>query len=291
MRRRTGSLVGRTARVGAALVMAAGTLTGCVSQRDYDELYEANRSLESRNRQLLNDNQALEARISGLGASNTGAEVTIGELRQANARLRDQLGSAANTIATMEDRLSNMSFGRVDPTTDLALQNLASQYPDLIIYDADRGMLRFASDLTFASGSDQVQSSATDSLAALARVLNEQEAQAYDIKIIGHTDSQKISAGTQQRHPTNMHLAAHRAISVRSALGRGGVEWSRMYVAGWGEHRPLVPNSATGGTQQNRRVEVFLVPSTTDSTHGGGGETRADTDPDAPSSRVFDPTK
>ena len=93
-------------------------------------------------------------------------------------------------------------------------------------------------------------------------MLTSNEAQGYDVVVVGHTDSQRISSGTAQRHPTNMHLSAHRAISVRKVLGDRGVAWERIQAAGWGEHRPAVPNNANGGTAENRRVEIYLVPST-----------------------------
>jgi hypothetical protein len=59
-----------------------------------------------------------------------------------------------------------------------------------------------------------------------------------------------------------MHLSAHRAISVRRVLSDRGVAPERVQAAGWGEHRPSVPNTASGNTPANRRVEIYLVPST-----------------------------
>ena len=59
-----------------------------------------------------------------------------------------------------------------------------------------------------------------------------------------------------------MIASAKRAIAVRQVLGDAGLPWSRMSVAGWGEHRPAVVNNAGRGTEANRRVEIFLTPST-----------------------------
>ena len=61
-----------------------------------------------------------------------------------------------------------------------------------------------------------------------------------------------------------MHLSAHRAIAVRNVLGNAGVPWERMSVMGWGEYRPAVPNNPSTGTAANRRVEIFLTPSSWD---------------------------
>jgi chemotaxis protein MotB len=80
--------------------------------------------------------------------------------------------------------------------------------------------------------------------------------------VVGHTDNVPIRRGsTAAQHPTNMHLSAHRAISVRDALNADGVTANRFMVAGYGEFRPIVTNGARGA-DANRRVELFLVPMT-----------------------------
>jgi chemotaxis protein MotB len=253
------------------LAVLAGGLGGCVNQREYDKLWETNRSLQARNAELSTEIEDLRARLGGLDASGADAQSAIGRLQSENQTLRGQLASAQGVIADLESRLGNMSFSRLDPSTDSALRQLAARYPDLIVYDSSKGMLRFASDLTFRSGSDEVQPAAMDSLRALAGVLKSPEASGYDVIVVGHTDSQRISANTARRHPTNMHLSAHRAIAVRKALGDQGVAWEHMQAAGWGEYRPSVPNTGTGNTPQNRRVEIYLVASTYDGTPVGGG--------------------
>ncbi len=253
---------GRTLALTTLLVTVAGLGTGCVSQQEYDRLYETNQSLRSQNQDLQNRLGTLESNNSQLQGSAGDAQGVIGRLRSENSTLRDQLAASQNAFTSLEDRMNTLSIVQLDPATDRALSDLASQYPDMIIYDGERGMLRFVSDLTFASGSDQVQSSAMDSLKTLASVLSNNAASKYDVEIVGHTDDEKPGANTRRNHPTNMHLAAHRAISVRNALGQAGLDWSRMSVMGWGEHRPIIANNPGKGTPANRRVEIYLVPST-----------------------------
>lgn len=253
---------GRTIALTTLLVSVAGLGTGCVSQQEYDRLYETNQSLRSQNADLQNRLGTLESNNSQLQGSAGDAQGVIGRLRSENSTLRDQLAASQNAFASLEDRMNSLSIVQLDPATDRALSDLASQYPDMIVYDGESGMLRFVSDLTFASGSDQVQPSAMDSLKTLASVLSSNAASKYDLRIVGHTDDEKPGANTRRNHPTNVHLSAHRAISVRKALGDAGLDWSRMSVTGWGEYRPIVANNPGKGTAANRRVEIYLVPST-----------------------------
>lgn len=285
-----------TARVSlVGLLALAGGLGGCVSQQAYDDTVRENRALKSRNVELQGRLGDLEAAGAGLRAQlNEGPRAMAG-LEDAHALTLQRLNAAMETITDLEGRLDGMQFSQLDPVTDDALRELAGRYPNMVRYDAERGMLQFASDLTFASGSADVQAQAKNSLAALADILKSNEALAYDVRVVGHTDSQPISAKTRQRHATNMHLSAHRAISVRSELVSLGVPASRVMAAGWGEFRPAVQNSANGNTPANRRVEIYLFPGS-----GGGSSsfgttkpagTNATIDRDGLGGSSFEPTK
>jgi chemotaxis protein MotB len=243
------------------LVAAIGALAlglgGCNNKNN--DLLESNRALTDRNQQLVAELEAKDATIASLQQGMDSAQRTAGggrdqvsQLMAENARLRDQLNG-------MDEKLKNMNFGSLDAETDAALRALAAQYSDMIEYDQQRGMVRFKSDLTFASGSDEVTSAGKQSLDALARILQSAATINYDVRVVGHTDSQKISANTAKHHPTNMHLSAHRAISARNELVHMGVQAERVEVAGRGEFMPLVQNTSSGNTPQNRRVEIFLV--------------------------------
>lgn len=248
----------------AACVLGLGALVsgGCVSQQAYDDLLTENRTLTSRNVDLQSRVGELEQMTRGLQQNTTDSRGAMSDLDRANAMLRQQLNQSRATILDLEDRLDSIQLREIDPTTDLALTRLAARYPDLLAYDSQRGMIRLASDLTFDSGSAEVKAEAKQSLSALGEVLGSPEASGYDIRIVGHTDSATPSARTKQRHPTNMHLSAHRAIAVRQELLAMGLRPSRMYAAGWGEFRPVVPNNPDGNTRENRRVEIYLLPAT-----------------------------
>ena len=250
-------------RLGRVILLAVGLgLGGCASQQNYDQLMDANRSLKERNEELLRQNQELTNESALLQKQRTANEAALTDLTKLNATLKKQLADAGIDITELGKRLAGLSLTPLDPETDRALTALAAQYPDMIKYDSAKGMLRFASDLTFNSGDDAVQESAKASLAAFSKILTSGAASAYEVFIVGHTDAQPISSRTAARHPTNMHLSAHRAIAVRAALAALGVPADKMYVAGWGEYRPAVPSGPRGNPPQTRRVEIFLTRST-----------------------------
>jgi chemotaxis protein MotB len=252
------SRLGRMMRMAAAAAMVGITalgLTGC--NAGGNNLLEANRALQERVTALQAENEALNN-------TNQQLQAALAARDKALADLQSQMSMLANSGSGMDakyrellDRFNSLRFGSLDPETDAALRELAAQHPDLIEYVPELGMLRFKSDVTFASGSDEVNASARPTLQQLASILNNAAA-GYDVKILGHTDSQPVRRSVN-RHPTNMHLSAHRAISVRRELVNMGVAPQRFEVAGRGEFDPLVPNNANGNTPRNRRVEVYLM--------------------------------
>ena len=244
----------------AAVVTLAAVAGGCVSQQSHDGIADTNKTLQSRNTELarqLDQEQQLTKRQADQLVRN---EQAIGSLEGSNASLLTQLESERGLMQGFESRLQGIAFGPLDAETDRALAELQRKYPDIIKYDAQRGMLRFSSDLTFTSGSANVKPEAGKSLEQLAGVLKTGAGKSYELLVVGHTDAQRVSnPATVAKHPTNMHLSAHRAIAVRNTLRGAGLPSNGIMIAGWGEHRPIVANSSTGNTPLNRRVEIFLT--------------------------------
>ena len=109
----------------------------------------------------------------------------------------------------------------------------------------------FKSDFLFAVNSSTIQPGAYDELNRVANVLKQYPQ--TNIQIAGHTDD----TGSEQ---TNMTLSQRRAEAVRNALQGMGVSPSRMTLIGYGESRPVAPNNTEAGRQQNRRVEIRIIP-------------------------------
>lgn len=244
------------------LVAAVSLLTGCIGQGQYDRLYETNRSLTARNADLTRERDEARAQADLLRRNYGNSAGALADLQRQVSELTKQRDQAMSDYKSLEERLAGLKFGPVDEQTDRALEALANEFKDFIRYDSSRGMLRFASDLTFDSGSDVLKENARQALQALAQILQSASASAYDVVIEGHTDSQRIAnPATLREHKTNRHLSAHRAVSVVGELSGLGVSNDRMLAAGWGEYRPAMQNAANGNTPGNRRVEIFLVKS------------------------------
>ena len=236
------------------------SVAGCVPQQKYDDMLNAYRSKE----QQVHEAQA-----------------EIETLRSNERMLREQLQNADNdfkrAISQLDSREMDIDQLRMDyeafkvavdnletvalpATLNMALKKLSDQHAELLSYDPETGMLRFSSDLTFELGSASLSSAAKQTLSQLAAILNSADAMSFEAQVVGHTDNVPIRRpATRAKHPTNVHLSAHRAISVRNAMVNDGISANRVQIAGYGEYRPIAPNG-TKGAAANRRVEIYLQP-------------------------------
>ncbi|MFN2259839.1 MAG: OmpA family protein [Parasphingopyxis sp.] len=81
------------------------------------------------------------------------------------------------------------------------------------------------------------------------------------IDIYGHTDSDGSDA-------YNLSLSERRAQAVADYLVSRGVSRARIETRGFGESQPIASNATAAGKQQNRRVEIKIVPITQNDVSG-----------------------
>lgn len=117
----------------------------------------------------------------------------------------------------------------------------------------------FPSGLLFASGKATLSASAKADLANFAKQLDAD----MDLCIYGYTDNDPWKGSTaEQSVEKNKQLSLQRASSVRDVLLTGGVTSSQIReLDGLGESNPIASNSTAAGKEQNRRVEVYILPS------------------------------
>jgi chemotaxis protein MotB len=243
------------------------TLTGCVAQEKYNALKLDRDGLAEQLGKSQNDASTARAEADSYkqqlaslmsNGGNMGGLVT--NLQQQNANLQAQLDE-------MNRRYSDamkMSGGSSALPAALSseLTQFANSNPDLVDFDAARGIVKFKSDVTFSPGSAEVTGKATTALSRFSQILNSPAAAGYELMVAGHTDNtsvvnpETIKAG----HKDNWYLSAHRAISVSKALISDGVNGQRLAVTGYADQRPIASNGSESGKQQNRRVEVLILP-------------------------------
>lgn len=115
----------------------------------------------------------------------------------------------------------------------------------------DRLIVSFPEAILFAVNSFTVRPGLNSDMAALARSLERYPDST--VQIVGHTDSDGDAAFNQQ-------LSERRANAVADVLLDQGVPFNRIQTFGRGESQPIATNLTPEGKQQNRRVEIVILP-------------------------------
>lgn len=120
-----------------------------------------------------------------------------------------------------------------------------------VVQQGNNITLAMPGNITFATNSADLNASFYPVLDKVSSTLVQ-----YDqtmVEVAGHTDSTGGAA-------YNQALSERRAQSVAAYLTSRGVRGARLIVVGDGESHPIASNDTPEGRQQNRRVELTIVP-------------------------------
>ncbi|MCS6969516.1 MAG: OmpA family protein [Planctomycetota bacterium] len=196
---------------------------------------------------------ALLALLAGCASSEkrelTYKDVEIDEYKRQIAELEEQLyrkdAAAVQQQLSGKDESVATIQSAVDPNTRVSTREVEVSF-------------EVPSEVLFKSGSAQLTAAAKSSLNKVVAVIRERFPN-HDIRVVGHTDDQKITR-TKHLWQDNWDLSAARAREVLLYLESRGIPASRLGLAGYGDQRPLVPNTSEQNRQRNRRVEIIAIP-------------------------------
>jgi outer membrane protein OmpA-like peptidoglycan-associated protein len=117
----------------------------------------------------------------------------------------------------------------------------------------DEIVLNMPGNLTFDTDRAEIRPDFYPVLNSVVKVLKEYEKTL--IEVSGFTDSSGSDAHNQE-------LSLRRADAVGGYLKGQGVNPARVQAQGFGEQHPIASNDTPTGRQENRRVELRLVPLT-----------------------------
>lgn len=133
-----------------------------------------------------------------------------------------------------------------DVVGDIATQGCPSMKKETI-----QQRLSFAAkSIQFESGKDIINISSYPVLNEIVAIMN--ESTKLRIAIEGHTDN----SGVAQK---NMDLSARRAGAVMNYIAVRGITPSRLTSVGYGDTKPLEPNTTLEGRKANRRVDIKVI--------------------------------
>ena len=197
----------------------------------------------------------LSAINAKLQQSGTEKEQLAANLEQLKRALEEYKIRAA-ALERIKERFETLRT-KLKKLTDLGLK---------VEIRRNRMVIRLPGDVLFASGEDKLKKEGVAVLNAVAEVIsNDQQLKQRYFQVAGHTDNKPLKGG---EFKDNWGLSAMRARSVLVYLispndtkgGGGGLDATRLHAAGYGETDAVADNGTPEGRQQNRRVELVLMP-------------------------------
>jgi chemotaxis protein MotB len=218
----------------------------------------------------LQEINELQAQLDELQGKWERDEERIAELSAESTRLQNQL----RDLSTQADQLQ-VNLAEVQRLYDEARRQQEQQAARLALFrqtlerframiqsgrlrvriDRGRMVVEMSSSVLFPTGSAELSEMGRVTLSELAAVL--MGIADRNFQVAGHTDNVPISSG---RYDDNWELSTGRALTVVRFLQEVGVDPTRLAAVGYGEYQPVAENTTEYGKEQNRRIEIVLMP-------------------------------
>ena len=241
-------------------ILCALLATACVKQSTYDKAIAENKHLKSdldaankkqaETEKTLGDKIAeLRAQIDAHGSTTKTKEAELGTLKGQQEATKAELAELRRQKEAAEKRIAAYK----------ALQDKFRALVDTgklqVVFRNGQMTLKLPSGILFPSGSAELSKGGQTALTDVVNILMQFKDRRF--MVAGHTDNQPIKT---REFPNNWYLSTARANSVVQFMIKQGFPAKNLGAAGYGEFDPVAPNDAEAGREQNRRIEIILVP-------------------------------
>ncbi len=247
----------RRALFALSLLAAAGP--GCKAKKLQAELDATNATLaateadlateRSKNQQLTEESQSYQAKIAELES----------ELSQLNAQLEDLAKKQGLTAKELADLRAEKAKREKEL---LVYKDLFGQLKALVdagtievVFRKGRMTVKLSNAILFDSGKARLREEGKAAVAQIVPALK--SVGDREFLVAGHTDNVPIRTA---RYKNNWELSTARAVSMVTSMIEAGYPGNRIGAAGFGEFDPIASNDDETGKEQNRRIEIILMP-------------------------------
>ena len=177
---------------------------------------------------------SLEAMRKDLSAT----KVEMEHLRKQRAQVAKRLAAFKDLTAQFKKMIDS---GQID--VSIRKGQMTVQLPAGVLFESGKAELSRAGELALME------------VAVVLRKFSDRR-----FMVIGHTDDRPLEASATSRFKNNWELSTARAVTVVSFLIEAKMKAINLIAAGVGEFDPKAENNTPKGRQENRRIEIILMP-------------------------------
>ena len=281
-------------------LFAVFVLAGCVSTKTYEETLQASearqQSIDELSTELASqklENSALRRELEEVKAAKaneaadlnrriTALEASLEEMEHAGITKNEEITSLQASLAnrnkeveylTREVERLKIKSGEISSQKEKELSNVKTAYENLvselkteieqgdirITQALDRLSVNLVEKILFDSGKAEIKPEGLKVISRVGDILKKVEDR--QIRVEGHTDNVRIGPRIREQYPTNWELSTARATNVvRHLQDSVGVDPLHLSAGGYSEYRPVASNATAEGREENRRIEIVLLP-------------------------------
>lgn len=239
----------------------------CVKQSTYDAALAENHrlqgELETSQKKQAETEKTLGDKIKELEAQLGTLDETTRKVKGEKEAREAELGKVRTEKAATEAELAELRRQKEAAEKRIAAyKSLQDKFRALVdtgklqvVFRNGQMTLKLPSGILFPSGSADLSKGGQQALTEVTAVLMQFKDRRF--LVAGHTDNQPIRT---KLFPNNWFLSTARANSVVQHMIKEGFPAKNLAAAGYAEFDPVSPNDTEPGREQNRRIEIILVP-------------------------------
>ncbi len=242
-----------------ALTLLAAASGGCKAKKLQAELDATNATLAATEADLSTE----RSKNQTLSEQNQGYQDRIAELEGELAALNGQLSDLAEKQGLTAKELADLRAEKAKREKELQVyKDLFGQLKALVdagtievVFRKGRMTVKLSNAILFDSGKARLREEGKTAVGQLVPALK--SVGDREFLVAGHTDNVPIRTA---RYKNNWELSTARSVSMVTAMIDAGYPGKKIGAAGFGEFDPIASNDDDAGKEQNRRIEIILMP-------------------------------
>lgn len=233
-----------------SILLLAGTLGACVSSSKYDGVVADLKKCQDESGAQKERLGTLEKQLGDVTVERDRAAARGSELEGTMSATQKELEELRKQHAEAEKRLAAFRAltARFQKMIDAGKIQVAFRNGQMI--------MKLPAGILFASGKADLSPDGVATLTEVGSILKEFADRKF--LIAGHTDN--VPLPHHGRFKDNWELSTARALVVARTLVAQGVTSTSLGAAGYAEFDPVADNATEPGRQENRRIEIVVVP-------------------------------